>query len=97
MYITNLKHLLDASEKMPDEMPQEARELISFLILVIDATTKNLPNSLTQTNIYCFEKGCSGIIMSAFRPDTEEIHWLCPDCENEGLISGWKETVWDNR
>jgi len=35
--------------------------------------------------------------MSAFRPDTEEIHWYCPDCENEGVISGWQGTKWDNR
>jgi hypothetical protein len=97
MYITNIQHLLDASAKMPKEMPKEARELIGFLILIIDTTTKNLPHTLTHTDIRCFEKGCSGIIKTALRPDTEEIHWFCPDCENEGLISGWQGTKWDNR
>lgn len=97
MYITNIQHLLDASAKMPEEMPNEAKELIGFLTLVIDATTKNLPHTLTQTDINCFEKGCSGMIKTAFRPDTEEIHWYCPDCENEGVISGWQKTKWDNR
>ena len=62
MYITNIRHLLDAIERMPEEMPKEARELIGFLTLVIDTTTKNLPLTLTQTDINCFEKGCSGII-----------------------------------
>jgi len=90
MYITNIRHLLDAIERMPEEMPKEARELIGFLTLVIDTTTKNLPLTLTQTDINCFEKGCSEIIKSA-------IHWLCPNCENEGLISGWQGTKWDNR
>jgi hypothetical protein len=97
MYITNIQHLLDASEKMAEEMPKEARELIGFLTLVIDATTKTLPSTLTTTDIRCFQKGCSGLIKSAFRPDTGEIHWYCPDCENEGVIGEWQKTKWDNR
>jgi len=96
MYITNIQHLLEASAKMPEEMPVEARELIGFLTLIIDTTTKNLVQSLTTTDVKCFEKGCSGMIKTALRPDTEEIHWFCPDCENEGLISDWKNTKWDN-
>ena len=96
MYITNIQHLLDASAKMPNEMPKEARELISFLTLIIDITTKNLPHTLTATDVRCFEKRCNGMIKTALRPDTEEIHWYCPDCENEGLISNWQGTRWDN-
>ena len=97
MYITNIRHLLHASAKMPEDMPHEAIELIGFLKLVIDATTKNLPDSLTTADVICFKKGCSGMIKTAFRPDTEEIHWYCPDCEVDGLISGWQGTKWDNR
>jgi len=97
MYITNIQHLLEASAKMPEEMPVEARELIGFLTQVIDTTTKNLPDSLTTTDVKCFKNGCSGMIKSAFRPDTQEIHWYCPDCEVDGLISGWQGTNWDNR
>jgi hypothetical protein len=97
MYITNIQHLLDASAKMPEDMPDEARELIGFLKLVIDTTTKTLPHSLSATDVICFKKGCSGMIKSALRPDTDEIHWYCPDCEVDGLISGWQGTKWDNR
>lgn len=96
MYITNIQHLLDASAKLGKEMPAEARELIGFLTPIIAATTKNLPQSLTTTDVRCFEKGCSGMIKTALRRDNEEIHWYCPDCENEGLISGWQKTKWDN-
>jgi hypothetical protein len=97
MYITNIQHLIDASAKMSNEMPKEARELIGFLTLIINITTKNLPHTLTTNDVRCFEKGCNGIIKSALRPDTEEIHWYCPDCENEGVISNWQGTKWDNR
>ena len=78
-------------------MPKEARELIGFLTLIIDATTKNLPTTLTTTDIRCFKKGCSGMIKTALMPKTEEIHWYCPDCENEGVINNWQGTKWDNR
>jgi hypothetical protein len=97
MYITNIRHLLHASAKMPEDMPDEAKELIDFLTQVIDTTTKNLPHSLTTTDVKCFKNGCSGMIKSAFRPDTEEIHWYCPDCEVDGLINGWQKTKWDHR
>jgi hypothetical protein len=30
-------------------------------------------------------------------PKNEEIHWYCPECENEGVISEWQKTKWDNR
>lgn len=30
-------------------------------------------------------------------PKNEEIHWYCPDCENEGVISEWGKTKWDNK
>jgi hypothetical protein len=97
MYISNMQHFLDETGNIPKQMPKEARELASFLALVIDTTTKNLPPTLTTTDVKCFKKGCSGMIKSAFRPDTEEIHWYCPDCEVDGLINGWQGTKWDNR
>ena len=92
-----MQHFLDETGNIPKQMPKEARELASFLALVIDTTTKNLPPTLTTTDVICFKKGCSGMIKTAFRPDTEEIHWYCPDCEVDGLISGWQGTNWDNR
>jgi len=97
MYITNIQHLIDASEKMSEEMPKEVRGLIGFLTLIIDTTTMTCPQTLTSTDIRCFKKGCSGTIKTALRPDTSEIHWYCQDCESEGLISKWQNTKWDNR
>jgi len=97
MYITNIRHLLDASAKMKKEMPKEVRDLMGFLTLVIDITTKNLPQSLTTTDVRCFKKGCHGLIKTSLMPKNEEIHWYCPDCENEGVISEWQKTKWDNR
>ena len=97
MYISNMQHFLDETGNIPKQMPKEARELASFMALVVDTTTKSCPKTLTLKDIRCFEKGCQGLIKSALRPDTNEIHWYCPDCENEGVISEWQGSKWDNR
>ena len=92
-----MNHFLDEKGNIPKEMPKEARELVCFFVLVIDTTTKSNPSSLTSTEIRCFKKGCHGMIKTALRSDTEEIHWYCPVCENEGVISNWQGTKWDNK
>ena len=97
MYISNMTHFLDETGNIPKQMPGEAGELASFLTLVIDTTTKNSPFTLTQTEIRCFEKGCKSLIKSEVMKKNNDIHWVCSKCENEGRISGWKLTKWDNR
>ena len=92
-----MPHFLDEQGIIPKQMPKEAREMASFLALVIDATTKNKPFTLTSTEIRCFEKGCQGMINSEVLKESNEIHWKCSKCPNEGRISGWKLTKWDNR
>ena len=97
MYITNIKHLVEASQKMAGEMPAEARDMIGFLTQIIASTTRTVPNTLTATDVPCNSLKCEGYIKSALRPDTEEIHWYCPKCEKEGLINNWQGTKWDKR
>jgi hypothetical protein len=92
-----MQHFLDAKGNIPKQIPKEARELASFFALVIDATTKNNPFTLTQIEISCFEKGCQGLIKSEVLKANNEIHWRCSKCQTEGRISGWKLTKWDNR
>ena len=96
MYISNMSHFLDKNGNIPKQMPKKARELASFLALVIDTTTKILPAKLTHTNLRCFEKGCQGTARVEILP-TDEIHWICSRCDNEGKISHWQRTKWDNR
>ena len=97
MYISNMTHFLDETGNIPKQTPSEARELASFLALVIDTTTKNSPFTLTQTEIRCFEKGCKSLIKSEVMKENNDIHLVCSKCENERRISGWKLTKWDNR
>ena len=96
MLISNLTHFLDEQGNIPKQMPKEAREMANFLGLVVDATTRTMPNTLTSTEIRCFQKGCHGVVKSSIRQKVGEIHWYCPDCENEGIINHWQGTKWNN-
>ena len=91
-----MTHFLDDQGNIPRQMPKEARELANFLALIVDATTKTMPSTLTSTDIRCFQKGCHGLVKSSIRPKEGEIHWYCSECENEGVISHWLRTKWDN-
>lgn len=92
-----MQHFLDETGNIPKQMPKQARELASFMALVVDTTTKNNPHTLTSTEIRCFEKGCHGLISSEIIGKKMEIHWKCSNCPNEGVISDWQKTKWDNR
>lgn len=97
MYITTMTHFLNEDGNIPKQMPKEARELASFLALVIDETTKEINMKIIPTNIRCFHKRCDGLIQSEFLKESNEIHWLCSKCQNEGIINSWQKTQWDNR
>lgn len=96
MYISDMTHFLNEKGNIPKEMPKEGREMASFLALVVDFTTKTKPSTLTPSGIRCFTKGCHGIIKSTLKSDKLEVHWFCPECENEGVISNWQKTKWNN-
>ena len=59
-----MTHFLDEQGNIPKQMPKQARELASFLALVVDATTKIMPSTLTSTEIRCFKKGGHGFVKS---------------------------------
>jgi hypothetical protein len=92
-----MQHFLDETGNIPKQMTKEGRELANFLALIVDTTTKTMPSTLTSTDIRCFNKGCHGLVKSEMRLVSDEIHWYCSDCEEEGLISEWQVTRWNNR
>lgn len=40
-------------------------------------------------------KPCAGELDISFDPDTDQIHWLCPVCGDDGVVSGWEGLIWD--
>lgn len=76
---------------------KEHKELTGFYGLVINETTSKFTSGLISTDIRCFRIKCEGNIQSEILKETDEIHWQCSECQNEGMINGWQKTQWDNR
>ena len=84
-------HFLDENGNIPDNMPKPARELGSFLGLVVDATTR----FEEKVELRCRSKRCKGIIQSTI-VDNGDIHYWCTHCEKyNGIISEWEGTKFD--
>ncbi|MBL7113724.1 MAG: hypothetical protein ISS19_17425 [Bacteroidales bacterium] len=77
MYITTFTHFLDEEGNIPHDMPKEARELASFMALIVDEATKEYPQPKTSSGIRCRKKKCTGAIDIKIDTRNEVIEWRC--------------------
>ena len=96
-YVTDLRHYLDSTGKIADGMPSEARQLASFLVLIIDAVTQNPGPNFQEIALRCRSVGCTGKILARIDSPSDEIQWHCPVCSHEGVIRNWQKSQWDQR
>lgn len=95
-WIVDLSHYLTPVGAIAD-MPSPARKLAEyFASIVVDATT----NLDEEPSVRCRRRPghrrCSGVVMSYPSADqNQSIHWYCPVCDDNGLIRGWQNTLWD--
>jgi len=97
-YISNLQHYLDSNGSFPVDMPGPARELATFLGMVVTAATSAKDVAGLQTTVPCRMRhtaGCAGTLRAGFLVPEDSIQWTCPVCGDEGFISGWQGTAWD--
>lgn len=93
-YVTDITHYLDeAGELMP--LPGQARNLASFLTLLIDAATGTSSAQDHDSGIRCRQKACRGSIRTSLVSDAAEILWQCPACGHHGVIRNWQDTKWN--
>ena len=95
-WITDLRHFLDEDGSMEDT-PSRVHPIAEFLGRIVKSVTTRQRNVLT-TGVRCRRrpkrKPCPGEII-AFIDERHSISWSCPVCEDNGIISGWKGTIWD--
>ena len=100
-WITDLRHYLDETVNFPPDLPPEAFNLASHLGKIVEAITARKQIGIAiATGISCRRrpehKKCSGKIAGLLdQKDGNRIKWSCPACGENGVISGWQETMWD--
>jgi len=95
-WIVDIRHYLDRSGAFAD-MPSRARLLAEYFTKIVVDATSNIDD---EPSVRCRRRPrrrrCSGIIMSyPAADDLDRIYWYCPVCDDNGLISGWQNTIWD--
>jgi hypothetical protein len=102
-WITDIRHFLNEDGTIPKLLPPAAR-LADYFGSIIDAVTSQINNNIPaiSTGIRCRRrpgrKRCTGeIIASLDWQNALHIKWYCPVCGDNGIISGWQETIWDRR
>jgi len=97
-WITDLRHFLNDEGSLAD-MPRQALQLANYFGRIVKAVTSRNRKTLV-TGVKCRRRpgrrACPGeIIGFVDEQHASAIAWSCPVCKDNGLISGWKGTIWD--
>ena len=76
--VTNIRNFLDENGEIP-ELPQEAKELLSFLCAIVEAASLDHDQPMTLVGEICRAntdgKKCKGEIEAWIDPDSNSICW----------------------
>jgi hypothetical protein len=98
--ITNIQHFLDDNGDIAELRP-EALYLLYFLGNIIITATIEYDKPISIADIPCRtinnDESCPGEIEVWVYAENNEIGWECTECGEEGIISNWEQTLWDQR
>ena len=79
---------------------QLKRAITKDPILAVRRSAAQASNYEAPTTLRCRRrpkrKPCRGSLTIFFDVDTFDVLWFCPVCDDQGRISGWEGTFWDN-
>jgi RNA polymerase subunit RPABC4/transcription elongation factor Spt4 len=97
MWVIDIRHWLDENLSGPG-VPQlrfkvkKLTEIITFATAIKAGISVNSPPVCWRRPK---RKACLGKLEIDFDPDTDQIHWVCPECGDEGVVTGWRGLIWD--
>lgn len=97
-YITDAGDYPEFDEEL-ERLPGPAINLILHLRSIVAWMTIRTVDEIEETNVYCRRcpgrRRCVGQIVARLHFDRDEIEWGCPDCGDNGVISGWRNSSWN--
>lgn len=97
MWVINIQHWLDETKSGPG-VPQLKQKVKKLAEIITYATSKaaGLP---TDSIPKCWRrpkrKPCKSELDIEINRLSGQIHWRCPICEDEGIITDWEGLIWD--
>lgn len=97
MKIGYLPNLLDETNRKPAK--PHLRNKVRKLIEIITYATSHAVGVEVKHRPVCGRilkgQSCSGVLNIDLRQEMDVIHWQCPDCGEEALLTGWSGLSWD--
>jgi hypothetical protein len=97
-WYSDATHFMNESGELAD-MPGPATSIAVFLRSVVGWVTMRHALNAEETNVTCRrspgQRRYAGEIGAYLLPDTGQIIYMCPECGDNGVITGWEGTSWD--
>jgi hypothetical protein len=91
----HLPHLLAADGTLAPLTGRGLRLATYWTEIVAQASNYDAPTTL-RCRRRPGRRPCGGLLTIFFDVDTFDVLWFCPVCNDEGRISGWQGSFWDN-
>ena len=88
-------HLLDEKGSLASPSGRGLRLAQYWTEIVAQASNYDEPTTLRRRR-RPGRRACKALLTIFFDVDTNDVLWFCPACNDEGRISGWEGTFWDN-
>lgn len=98
VYVTDMTHFAGV-EDLTDKRFAGARRFAAYLGAIVAAATAHPAGQVISTPLPCHRrpghKACPGRLVVHRSEIPPQVNWLCPSCEEEGVISNWEGCPWD--
>ena len=98
MWVIDIRHWLDNETQTGPGVPQLKSKVKKITEIITYATSVEAGISVDSPP-KCWRrpkrKPCKGKLDIELVPETGQIHWICPICQDEGVVTGWEDLIWD--
>jgi len=97
MWVINIQHWLDEN-KTAAAVPQlksKVKKLAEIITYATSAASGMPTNEIPKCWRRPKRKPCKGILDIYLEKATNQIHWYCNICGDEGVVTGWEGLIWD--
>lgn len=96
MWVIDIRHWLNEEQTGPG-VPQLKSKVAKLAEIITYATARDI-GLVTGDPPKCWRrpnrKPCTGRLNIHFTED-DLIYWICPICDDDGIIDGWQDLIWD--